>query len=148
MLAAATFRRAIWSRRAVPGLHASETTEGPLRHLYDVVGIEYGHKLTEQLLPLGTRIRIRLAVDAASPQELAESLRHALEAAGAAQLMTPALIEALATHAAGNRRVLMNLAAELLAAGVSRNLSQLDETLFFAVCGPPTHPARPQAKRR
>ena len=100
------------------------------------------------LVPLGTRIRVRLAVDAASPQELAESLRHALDAAGAAHLMTPALIEALATHSAGNRRVLMNLAAELLAAGVSRNLSQLDEQLFFAVCGPPAPPARAQARRR
>lgn len=101
-----------------------------------------------ELLPLGSRIRVRLAVDAAAPQELAASLRHTLEAAGAPQLMTPALIEALATHAAGNRRVLMNLAAELLAAGVSRNLSQLDEQLFFAVCGPPAASARAQPRRR
>jgi hypothetical protein len=86
-------------------------------------------------------------VDAAAPPELAASLRHTLEAAGAPQLMTPALIEALATHAAGNRRVLMNLAAELLAAGVSRNLSQLDEQLFFAVCGSPPA-ARAQPRRR
>jgi len=103
---------------------------------------------TPELLPLGTRIRVRLAVEAASPHELAESLRHALEAAGAAQLMTPSLIEALATHAAGNRRVLMNLGAELLAAGVSRELSQLDEQLFFTVCGPPAPPVRAQARRR
>jgi type II secretory pathway predicted ATPase ExeA len=101
---------------------------------------------TPELLPLGSRVRVRLAIDAASSQELAESLRHALDAAGAAQLMTPALIEALSTHAAGNRRVLMNLGAELLAAGVSRKLSQLDEQLFFQVCGAPA--ARSAGKRR
>jgi len=101
---------------------------------------------TPELVPLGSRVRVRLAIDAASSQELAESLRHALQAAGAAQLMTPALIEALSTHAAGNRRVLMNLAAELLAAGVSRSLSPLDEQLFFEVCGAPA--ARSAGKRR
>lgn len=101
---------------------------------------------TPELVPLGSRVRVRLALDAASSQELAESLRHALQAAGAAHLMTPALIEALSTHAAGNRRVLMNLGAELLAAGVSRSLSQLDEQLFFQVCGAPA--ARSAGKRR
>ena len=101
---------------------------------------------TPDLVPLGSRMRVRLAIDAASAQELADSLRHALQAAGAAQLMTPALIEALSTHAAGNRRVLMNLAAELLAAGVSRKLSQLDEQLFFELCGAPA--ARSAGKRR
>lgn len=101
---------------------------------------------TPELVPLGSRVRVRLAIDATSSQELAESLRHALQAAGAAQLMTPALIEALSTHAAGNRRVLMNLGAELLAAGVSRKLSQLDEQLFFQVCGAPA--ARSAGKRR
>ena len=101
---------------------------------------------TPELVPLGSRVRVRLAIDAASSQELAESLRHALQAAGGAHLMTPALIDALSTHAAGNRRVLMNLAAELLAAGVSRSLSQLDEQLFFQVCGAPA--ARSAGKRR
>jgi len=101
---------------------------------------------TAELVPLGSRVRVRLAIDAASSQELAESLRHALDAAGGPQLMTPALIEALSTHAAGNRRVLMNLGAELLAAGVSGKLPQLDEQLFFQVCGAPA--ARSTGKRR
>lgn len=101
---------------------------------------------TPELVPLGSRVRVRLAIDAASSQELAESLRHALDAAGGPQLMTPALIEALSTHAAGNRRVLINLGAELLAAGVSGKLSQLDEQLFFQVCGAPA--ARSAGKRR
>ena len=99
-----------------------------------------------ELVPLGSRVRVRLAIDAASSHELAESLRHALQAAGAPQLMTPALIEALSTHAAGNRRVLMNLGAELLAAGLSRSLSQLDEQLFVQLCGAPA--ARNASKRR
>ena len=101
---------------------------------------------TPELVPLGSRVRVRLAIDAASSQELAESLRHALQAAGAAQLMTPALIEALSTHAAGNRRVLMNLGAELLAAAVREQRPQLDEQLFFQVCGTPAPRSAP--KRR
>jgi type II secretory pathway predicted ATPase ExeA len=91
-----------------------------------------------ELLPLGSRIRVRLNLEAASAEDLASSLRHALEAAGNPELMTPALIDTLVAHAAGNRRLLMNLAAELLAAAVRDKLSRLDEQLFLAVCGAPT----------
>jgi general secretion pathway protein A len=99
-----------------------------------------------ELLPLGSRIRVRLNLEAASAEDLANSLRHALEAAGNPELMTPALIDTLSAHAAGNRRLLMNLGAELLAAAVHNKLSQLDEQLFLQVCGAP--PARNGGKRR
>jgi len=99
-----------------------------------------------ELLPLGSRIRVRLHLEAVPPADLAESLRHALDAAGNPELLTPALIDTLAAHAAGNRRVLMNLAAELLAAAVRENLPRLDEQLFLQVCGTP--PARSAPKRR
>jgi general secretion pathway protein A len=98
------------------------------------------------LLPLGSRIRVRLNLEAVPAVELADSLRHALEAAGNPELMTPPLIDTLAAHAAGNRRVLMNLGAELLAAAVLDKLPRLDEQLFLQLCGTP--PARAAAKRR
>ena len=74
------------------------------------------------------------------------ALRHALEAAGNPELMTPALIDTLTAHAAGNRRVLMNLGAELLAAAVRDKLPRLDEQLFLHVCGAPA--PRSAGKRR
>jgi general secretion pathway protein A len=99
-----------------------------------------------ELLPLGSRIRVRLNLEATAVEDLAASLRHALEAAGNAELMTPGLIETLCSHAAGNRRVLMNLGAELLAAAVHQKLPRLDEQLFLQVCGTPA--ARSNGKRR
>ena len=100
-----------------------------------------------ELLPLGSRIRVRLNLDAVPVADLAASVRHALEAAGNPTLMPPTLIEALAAHAAGNRRVLMNLGAELLAAAVREQRPQLDEHLFFQVCGGAPAP-RTAPKRR
>lgn len=90
-----------------------------------------------ELLPLGSRIRVRLNLEAVSADDLAASLRHALETAGTPELMTPGLIDTLAAHAAGNRRVLMNLGAELLATAVREQLPRLDEQLFLQVCGTP-----------
>jgi general secretion pathway protein A len=99
-----------------------------------------------ELLPLGSRIRVRLNLEAASTEDLANSLRHALDAAGNPELMTPALIDTLSAHAAGNRRLLMNLGAELLAAAVRDQRPRLDEQLFLQVCGAPA--ARHGGKRR
>ena len=58
--------------------------------------------------------------------------------------MTAELKAALADHAAGNYRVLMNLADELLAVAAARELPRLDEKLFFDVFGqtPKPKPAR------
>jgi len=99
-----------------------------------------------ELLPLGSRIRVRLNLETVSAEDLANSLRHALEAAGNPELMTPALIDTLTAHAAGNRRLLMNLGAELLAAAVRDKLPRLDEQLFLQICGAPA--ARTGSKRR
>jgi type II secretory pathway predicted ATPase ExeA len=98
----------------------------------------------EDLLPLGSRIRIRLALEPATPEELLACLRHLLAAAGNPKLMTPGLLQTLSEHALGNRRVLVNTAAELLAAGAERTLSQLDEKLYLELAGEP----RPAAPRR
>jgi len=97
---------------------------------------------TSELLPLGSRIRARLALGALSPEELMAYLDFALQEAGASQLMSSELIQTLATHAHGNLRVLNHMAAELLGAAAHRNLPRLDETLYFDLFTPPARPAR------
>jgi general secretion pathway protein A len=91
----------------------------------------------DDLLPLGSRIRVRLYLESATPSQLADSLTHALKVAGNPKLMTTELVTTLAEHAAGNHRVLMNLAGELLAVATKRELSQLDEKLYFEVFAKP-----------
>ncbi len=87
----------------------------------------------EALVPLGTRIRTRLHTDPASRDDLLELLHHALAKAGNATLMTPQLMDTLVDHAAGNYRVLMTMAADLLAQGLAREVEQLDEKLYLEV---------------
>lgn len=102
---------------------------------------------TPELLPLGSRIRRRLALDYASRDELLACLDHLLEAAGNPSLMTTELKATLADHAAGNYRVLMNLADELLTAAADRELPRLDEKLFLDVFGHTHKPKSPPKKR-
>ena len=54
-----------------------------------------------ELLPLASRIRVRLSLDYQAPDELANFLRSLMTNAGNPQLMTDPLIETLAEHAAG-----------------------------------------------
>lgn len=89
------------------------------------------------LLPLGTRIRRRLVLEYASRDELLACLDHVLDVAGNPSLMTTELKATLADHAAGNYRVLMNLADELLATAVDRDLPRLDEKLYLETFGQP-----------
>lgn len=100
--------------------------------------------LSEELAPLGSRMRVKLILDRATPEELRECLTHAMRSAGAPKLMTPPLIEALCDHAQGNLRTLMNMASELLDLAAQRELVQLDEKLFFDAFPLPA----PQTKRR
>ncbi len=85
----------------------------------------------ETLLPIASRIRVRLSLDYLSPAELLEWLRHVTHQAGNPQLMTPELMTTLAEHAAGNLRVLSIMANELLALGARRELRQLDQKLYL-----------------
>jgi type II secretory pathway predicted ATPase ExeA len=66
----------------------------------------------EELIPLGSRIRMRLPTEAATPEELRTCLDFVLAACGNAELMTKTLKHTLCDHAAGNYRVLATLAAE------------------------------------
>ncbi len=102
---------------------------------------------SDELLPLGSRMRVRLTLDRASPEELAATLRNSMDKAGATKLMTPELITVLCDHALGNHRTLMNLAGELLAVAAQRDVRYLDEKLFLdAFASPP--PVAAKARRR
>jgi type II secretory pathway predicted ATPase ExeA len=87
----------------------------------------------EDLIPLGTRIRTRLSLEAASREELSQLLSHALAMAGNASLMTAELRDTLVDHAAGNYRLLMTMSAELLAYGLVHEVPQLDEKFYLEV---------------
>jgi general secretion pathway protein A len=99
----------------------------------------------EELIPLGSRIRTRLATEFASRDELLACLDHLLVGAGNASLMTPQLRHTLCDHAAGNYRILTTMAAELLAAAAQRDLPLLDEKLYLEVFAQPTQPAQRRA---
>ena len=85
----------------------------------------------EDLLAMGSRIRTRLTLQPASPEHLRAILKHLITTAGNSALMTPNLIATLSEHALGNYRVLMTLSGELLAAAAEKQLSQIDEKLYF-----------------
>ena len=99
----------------------------------------------EELIPLGSRIRTRLATEFASREELIACLDHLLAGAGNASLMTTQLRHTLCDHAAGNYRILTTLAAELLAAAAQRDLPVLDEKLYLDIFAQPNQPAQRRA---
>lgn len=99
-----------------------------------------------ELMPLGSRIRRRLCLDAASRDELSGCLDHLLAAAGNTALMSAKLKSTIVEYAAGNYRIMMHIADELLAAGAERNAPQLDEKLYMEVFDVPR--AKTAARRR
>ena len=94
----------------------------------------------DELVPIASRIRVRLSLDYLTPKELLEWLHHVLEQAGNPQLMTPELMATLTEHAAGNLRVLATMANELMALAASREISQLDQKLYFEAFTPTSRP--------
>ncbi len=104
---------------------------------------------SDEFLPLASRVRVRLPIERASPQDLQACLGHALRQAGAPTLMTAEVIAAICDHAQGNPRALMIMAAELLEAAAQRDARQIDETLFFEVSAvPATSEAKAAIRRR
>lgn len=91
----------------------------------------------DDLLPLGSRMRVKLPLERVTPAELEDCLRHALTKAGAPKLMTPELIVTLCEHATGNYRALMTMAGELLAAAAQREAKHLDEKLYLELFAVP-----------
>lgn len=100
------------------------------------------------MLPVRSRLRVRLGLEESSREEMLACLRHSLAAAGNVKLMTDELVAALVEHAAGNLRALMTSADDLLHAGLERDGCPLDEKLFFAVFQLPQAPKRAAGSRR
>jgi general secretion pathway protein A len=92
---------------------------------------------SDDLLPLESRMRVKLPLERATPDELEECLRHAMAKAGVPKLMTPELVGTLCEHAAGNCRTLMTMAGELLVAGAQREVKVLDEKLYLELFAMP-----------
>ena len=97
----------------------------------------------EELIPLGSRIRTRLATGVATREELLACLEQLLATAGNAGLMTKELRHTLVDHA-GNYRIFISMAAELLMAAAQRDITVLDEKLYLQVFAAPEtqHPRR------
>jgi len=91
----------------------------------------------EELIPLGSRIRTRMATGVATREELSSCLDHLLATAGNAGLMTKELRHTLCDHAAGNYRIFIGMAAELLMTAAQREVTVLDEKLYLQVFAPP-----------
>jgi general secretion pathway protein A len=79
----------------------------------------------------------RLATGVATREELLACLDHLLATAGNAGLMTKELRHTLCDHAAGNYRIFIGMAAELLMTAAQREITVLDEKLYLQVFAPP-----------
>ncbi len=88
------------------------------------------------LLPIASRIRVRLNLEPKTPKQLAEYLEHVLAQAGNPRLMTKQLVSTVCEHAAGNYRTLCTMGAELLAAAAQREAPEIDEKLFLELFVP------------
>ena len=95
----------------------------------------------EELIPLGSRIRTRLATETATRDDLLACLDHLLTSAGNASLMTRELRNTLVDHAAGNYRIFIAMAGELLMSAAQREITTLDEKLYLQVFARPDTPA-------
>ena len=89
-----------------------------------------------ELIPLGTRIRTRLMLEAYTKQELLFFLEEGCRRAGNAKLLTDGLQHTLVEHSAGNPRILMTIAGEVLALGMKKEVSVLDEALYLDLYNP------------
>jgi len=89
----------------------------------------------EELLPLGSRIRVRLPFEPADRDTITQTLAHLISTAGNANLMTPELVRLIAEHAMGNHRVAVSTAAELMASADACEHERLDEAFYLEVFG-------------
>lgn len=86
---------------------------------------------------MGSRIRTRLNLEGANRDELSACLEHLLATAGNVSLMTKELRHTLIDHAAGNYRILIGMAGELLMTAAQREITTLDEKLYLQVFARP-----------
>ena len=99
---------------------------------------------TPELLPLGSRIRVRYQLESLPKAKISDFLEQAMIRAGNPNLMTKDLTETLAEHSLGNPRVCMNMASQVLAIGAQQEVPQLDSKLFFELyqTNQPVKPSR------
>lgn len=102
----------------------------------------------EELIPLGSRIRTRPATEVATREELIACLDHLLTTAGNPSLMTKELRHTLVDHAAGNYRIFIAMAGELLMSAAQRELTTLDEKLYLQVFARTDAPAARRSASR
>lgn len=88
---------------------------------------------TEELIPVGTRIRTRYQIELWTKSQLVNLLNNLIQQAGNAELLTEGMILALVEHSAGNPRVMVNLAGECLSFALQKELPRIDETVFFGL---------------
>lgn len=93
----------------------------------------------DDLIPVASRIRVRMTLGYQNPPQLIEWLDHVLEKAGRADLITTEVRQTLAEHAAGNLRVLANMAHDLLEAAARKDLKNIDAQLYFDLFNPKTN---------
>lgn len=89
----------------------------------------------EELLPVGSRLRVRIALEPMTKEDLLALLEHRLAAAGGNALLTQGLKTTLVERAAGNPRALLSMGQDLLVVAVHHELKRLDEKLFLEVFG-------------
>jgi general secretion pathway protein A len=75
-------------------------------------------------------------------------LDHLLKSAGNATLMTKELRHTLVDHAAGNYRIFVSMAGELLMSAAQREVTTLDEKLYLQVFGRPDTQSNRRAAAR
>jgi len=107
------------------------------------------HRLTEKLrredlMPLGSRIKVRLNTEYASIDQLLGCLQQLITSAGNPRLMSQELMQTVCEHSMGNYRALCLMSAELLAMAAQQERTQLDEKLYFECFPLPT----PTGKRK
>lgn len=85
----------------------------------------------DELMPLGSRIRVHFHTEYAGTEQLMQSLQHLLACAGNPRLMTQELMQTLCDHSMGNYRALCTMAGELLATAAQQEKTQLDEKLYL-----------------
>lgn len=84
-----------------------------------------------ELLPLGSRIRLRHHTEHHSKEKFAEILKELMVQAGNGSLMTDELISILSEKSMGNYRAMIQMANSILSEGIRSEASQLDAQIFF-----------------
>lgn len=88
---------------------------------------------TPDLLPVGSRIKVRLVLEHLTKNDLVDHLSQMVTLAGNSNLMTKEVLNTLAEHSMGNYRILMTMATDLLLAAIAKKSTQIDESLYFEV---------------